>query len=674
MTRRAPDAPLFEELLARRLTRRQILQAGAAIAPMALAGCAPAATSDGNAPQSASLGFKPIQGSKADAIVLPPGYTHDVIIRWGESLSSSVPDLDAARLDAGVLLEPAAAEHQRSQFGQNCDAIHFFPLNGRSDHGVLCVNNEYTDDAVMFPGHPGFRGLRGAVSRAFVEKHPQVVAVAKAAQGVSIVEIKRERGRWRFVKDSRYNRRITADTPIDIGGPARGGALLRTKDDPAGERAFGTFANCAGGETPWGTYLTAEENIQDYFANLDQLKARNDVDPFIVESHRRFRMWKAQSLYNWDLADSRFNLAVAPTEPFRFGWIVEIDPLDPTSTPVKRTALGRFAHEGASPVIAHNGRVAVYMGDDDKFEYVYKFISNGRFDAKNRAANRNLLEQGTLHVARFDASGRGQWLPLVFDPKGPMNAAAGFRDQADVLVKARMAAYLLGATPMDRPEDVEANPTTGRIYIACTNSGSRTSEPGATTYGGREIDTSPNAANPRAANNFGHIIEITEAGDDHTSLEFAWEVFLLAGDPSGGRLITDLSQMKADSAYFAGYALAEDLSAIGSPDNIGFDRAGHLWMVTDGAQPGANNNGCWVTPTTGPNRGRLQQFMSGPTGCEVCGCQFSPDDETLFISIQHPGAGGTTAEPRSHWPDGGTTQPRASVIAIRKEGGGVVGS
>ncbi|MFC4309344.1 PhoX family protein [Steroidobacter flavus] len=672
--RRAPDAPLFEDLLAQRLTRRQILRAGAAIAPMAMAGSALFASPAANASRTSQLGFKPIQGSKADAIVLPPGYTHDVLIRWGESLFSSVPDLDATKLDAGVLFEPKAAEHQRSQFGQNCDAIHFFPLNGRSDHGVLCVNNEYTDDALMFPRHPGFRGLRGAVSREYVKQQQQVVAVTKAAQGVSIVEIVRKRGSWQFVKDSKYNRRITADTPINIGGAARGAALMKTKDDPTGVRAFGTFANCAGGETPWGTYLTAEENIQDYFANLDQLKARNDVDPFIVDAHRRFRMWSAQCPYNWDVVDSRFDLAVTPTEPFRFGWIVEIDPLDPTSTPIKRTALGRFAHEGASPVIARNGRVAVYMGDDDKFEYVYKFISAGRFDAKNRAANRNLLDQGTLHVARFDASGKGQWLPLVFDPKGPLNAAAGFRDQADVLIKARMAAYLLGATPMDRPEDVEANPTTGRIYIACTRNESRTVEPGTTTYGGREIDSAPNAANPRGANNFGHIIEIAEAGDDHTSLEFSWEVFLLAGDPSGDRLITDLTQVKTDSAYYAGYANAAELSPIGSPDNIGFDRIGNLWIVSDGVQPHVSNNGCWVTPTSGPNRGRLQQFMSGPVGCEVCGCQFSPDNETLFISIQHPGEGGSTAKPRSHWPDGGKHQPRSSVIAIRKEGGGPVGS
>jgi uncharacterized protein len=669
MVQRTPDAPRFADLLSQRLSRRKLLEAGVALSASTLL------SSPARAGKAvASLRFKPIQGSKADAVILPSGYTHDVLIRWGQSLTPSVPDLDASKLNSGVLLEPNAAERQRQQFGQNCDAIHFFPIAGRPDHGVLCVNNEYTDDALMFPGHPGFRGISDGSSRAYVKKHPQVAAVAKAAQGVSVIEVRRQRGRWKFVRNSRYNRRITADTPIEIGGPARGSSLLRTKDDPAGVRAFGTMANCAGGETPWGTYLTAEENIQDYFANLDQLKARTDVDSFIIDAHRRFRMWKAQSLYNWDVADARFDLATTPTEPFRFGWIVEIDPLDPASTPVKRTALGRFAHEGASPVIAHDGRVAVYMGDDDKFEYVYKFISSARFDARNRAANRQLLEQGILHVARFDASGKGQWLPLVFDPKGPLNAAAGFRDQADVLIKARMAAYVLGATPMDRPEDVEANPTTGRIYIACTRNENRTVEAGSVTYGGREIDSGPNAANPRGRNDFGHIIEIREANDDHTAGEFSWEVFLLAGDPSGDRLITDLSQVKTDSAYYAGFARAAELSPIGSPDNVSFDAAGNLWIVTDGTQPNGNNDGCWVCPTAGPERGRLQQFMSGPLGCEVCGCQFSPDGETLFLSIQHPGEGGSTASPKSHWPDGPGTQPRASVIAVTKEGGGVIGT
>jgi uncharacterized protein len=603
--------------------------------------------------------------------VLPQGYTYDVVARWGESLFSSTPDLDAARLASGCLFEARAAAQQQRQVGQNCDAVHYFPLDERGERGILCINNEFTSDLLMFPGHPGSEA-RGGLHE-YVRKHPGLVAVAKAAQGVTVVEIARTRGRWRMVKDSRFNRRITAETPIDIGGPARGAALLRTRDDPRAVRVLGTMANCAAGKTPWGTYLTTEENIQDYFGNLAALNERKDVDPHIIEAQRRFRMHRASSLYGWEAIDARFDLPQTPCEPLRFGWIVEIDPYDPRATPVKRTALGRFAHEAASPVVAANGRVAVYMGDDDKFEYVYKFVSSGRYDAQQPFANRRLLDEGTLFVARFDASGRGQWLPLVFDPKGPLNAAAGFRDQAEVLIKARAAASVLGATPMDRPEDVEANPVTGRVYIACTRNEQRSMSEQRTTYAGREVDSGPNAANPRGGNSFGHIIEIREAGDDHTAHEFSWEVFLLAGD-AGGRLITDLQQVKPDSAYYAGYANAAELSPIGSPDNIGFDRGGNLWIVTDGAQPGGNNDGCWVCPTTGPQRGRLQQFMSAPVGAEVCGCQFTPDGETFFLSIQHPGEGGTVHAPLSCWPDGEGHQPRSSVIAIRKQGGGAVGS
>ena len=670
---RASDATPFANLLTQRLTRRRVLATGAALAPLAVASggllsaCA-------TAPSARSLSFKPIQGSQADAVLLPPGYRYDMVVRWGESLWSSTPDLDTARLADGVLLEPGAAQRQQRQFGTSCDAIHFFPLAPRGDRGLLCVNNEFTIDEMMFPGHRGMLGaLRGEV-RDFVGKYPQAVAVSKAAVGVTVLEIARVGGRWQMVKDSRYNRRITAETPIDIGGPARGAALMKTRDDPDGVRALGTFGNCAGGETPWGTYLTAEENIQDYFGNLEQLKARGDVDPHIVESHRRWRMWKVHSLYSWEAADARFDLPRTPTEPFRHGWIVEIDPRDPARPPVKRTALGRFAHEGASPFIARDGRVAVYMGDDDKFEYIYKFVSDARFDAKNPAANRDLLDRGTLYAARLDANGRGEWLPLVFDPKGPLNAAVGFHDQGEVVIKARAAASVLGATPMDRTEDVEANPVSGRIYVACTRNEQRNAAAGRIVYAGREVDAGPDRANPRAPNPFGHIIEIREANDDHTGREFSWEVFLLGGDPAGGRLVTDLTQVKQDSAYYAGFAKADELSPIGSPDNIGFDRDGNLWIVTDGPQPRAANDGCWVCPTDGPQRGRLQQFMSGPVGAEICGCQFTPDCETFFLSVQHPGEGGTVAAPTSHWPDGPGTQPRSTVIAITREGGGQVGS
>jgi secreted PhoX family phosphatase len=675
MTRTPPPSTPFAALLEQRLTRRCVLEA-AALAPLAAGGLLN--TSMARADVAGALTFKPIAPSDADRIILPPGYTFDIVARWGESLFSNVPDLDASKLNEGALLEPNAAKLQRAWFGQNCDAIQFFALDARGHRGILCINNEYTDEALMYPGHPGFAGAVRGEGRAFVRKYPGTVDVSIAATGVSVIEVAFERGQWKMVKDSRFNRRITADSPIEISGPARGAALMRTDADPKGELVLGTFGNCAGGQTPWGTYLTAEENIQDYFGNLDELHARRDVDEHIVNSHRHWRMWKTHSLYGWENVHARFDLAQEPREAFRFGWIVEIDPRDPQRPPVKRTALGRFAHEGASPVVAADGRVAVYMGDDDRFEYVYKFVSSGRFDAKNPAANRDLLDAGTLYVARFDASGRGEWLPLVYDPKGPLNAAAGFRDQAEVLIKARAAAYLLGATPMDRPEDIEVSPQSGRVYIACTRNASRTLEGNARQYSGREIDTGPNAANPRGENAYGHIIEIHEADDDHTAREFAWEVFILAGDPKRGRLITSVDELQPgkvgpQDTYFGGYAKASELSAMGSPDNLGFDLAGNLWIVTDGTQPQETNDGCWVCPTSGPERGKLRQFMSGPIGAEVCGVQFTPDNETLFFAIQHPGENGSVESPLSHWPDGGSAQPRASVIAVRREGGGKVG-
>jgi uncharacterized protein len=668
----------FRTLVARRFTRRAVLEAGMALAPLAAGTAGLFQSQKPLADDAGTLRFEPIRGSKDDAVLLPRGYTYDVVVRWGDALWSRTPDLDTSKLASGELFSPDAADRQRGQFGQNCDAIHYFRVGERGDRAVLCINNEFTLDSLMFPGHPGFGSAASGARAAYVRRFRGIVGVSVAAQGVSVIEVTRQKGPWRLVKDSRFNRRITADTPMEVGGPARGARLMRTAADPSGTRVLGTFGNCAGGQTPWGTYLTAEENIQDYFGNLDELRKRRDVDARIVEAHRRFRMHRTHSLYGWENVLNRFDLPQEPCEPFRFGWIVEIDPYDRTRPPVKRTALGRFAHEGASPTVARDGRIAVYMGDDDKFEHIYKFVSKEKFDAKNPAANRDLLDSGTLYVARFEESGRGRWLPLVHDPKGPLNEVAGFADQAEIVIKARAAATVLGATPMDRPEDVEVNPANGRIYIACTRNDDRAIVAEEGTYAGRTLDKGPNLANPRGQNLWGHIIEITEDGDDHTASEFHWEVFLMAGDP-GGKLVTNLGDLEPGrvapgDTYYAGYPRAADLSPIGSPDNVGFDRAGNLWVVTDGTQPQATNDGAWVCPTVGPNRGRLQQFMSAPVGAEVCGCCFSPDGETLFLSIQHPGEGGTVLEPKSHWPDGPGTQPRASVIAVRKEGGGVVGT
>jgi secreted PhoX family phosphatase len=317
------------------------------------------------------------------------------------------------------------------------------------------------------------------------------------------------------------------------------------------------------------------------------------------------------------------------------------------------------------------------MGDDEKFEYIYKFVTRDRFDAKNPAANRDLLDHGTLYAARFDADGTGEWLPLVQNDRGPLNPAAGFANQGDVVIKVRAAADLLGATPMDRPEDVEPSPISGRIYIPCTKSEDRGAPGDQDQWSGRKLDIGVNAANPRPDNRSGHIIEITEDGDDATATKFRWEVFLLAGNPAEGRYIVDAKELAAgklasQDTYFAGYPDRAAQTRVHCPDNLGIDPQGRLWIVTDTDDRSHPNNGCFVVHTSGPQRGLLKQLASGPVGSEVCGCEFTPDARTLFLSIQHPGEGGTLDNPRSHWPDGNGLPARAALLAIEREDGGPV--
>ena len=448
-----------------------------------------------------------------------------------------------------------------------------------------------------------------------------------------------------MVKDSRFNRRITAETPIDIGGPARGAALMRTQADPDGVRALGTFGNCAGGETPWGTYLTAEENIQDYFGNLDQLKARSDVDPHIVESHRRLRMWKAHSLYCWEVVDARFDLpqhadASRSASAGSSRSIRAIRRARRSSAPRSAASRTKARARSSRTTAASPCTWATTTSSSTSTSSSPTAASMRRI--RPRIAICSIAARCTSRASMRAAA--AQWLPLVFDPKGPLNAAAGFRDQAEVLIKARAAATLLGATPMDRPEDVEANPVTGRIYVACTRNEQRTRVPRRRmTYAGREVDVGTECARIRAArirsdtsSRFAKRATITPRAS------FRGKCSCSRGDPAGGTPDhRSDATCRQDSAYYAGYANADELSPIGSPDNIGFDRAGNLWIVTDGTQPRGTNDGCWVCPTDGPQRGRLQQFMSGPVGAEICGCQFTPDCETLFLSIQHPGEGGS---------------------------------
>jgi secreted PhoX family phosphatase len=670
----------FDSILSRRLSRRGFLGAGLLSVPAAMMPAAlPRAAQAEAATAARSLGFNAIAGSRADDVRVAGNHTSQVVIRWGDPLLPGARPVGTSGLAAGALFAPGSAAAQERQFGYNCDAIAFYPLDRDGRSGILCVNNEYTNDELMFPGRIGL-GREGADRLArWSRRNPEAAQVAIAAHGVSLLEVRLDSGEWRPQAGSPHARRISGSSPVGITGPARGHDLLRTHADPRGTTVLGTLANCAGGRTPWGTYLTAEENLDDYFGGYRSYCSSDTADARVVAAHRRLPLLEL-SHHGWEHTVARFDVRREPREALRFGWIVEIDPYDPGAPVRKRTALGRFSHEGASCALARDGRVAVYSGDDDKFEYLYKFVSRDPCDPRRREANRDLLDHGTLYVARFDADGSGEWLALVHG-QGPLVESSGFADQGELLIKARAAADLVGATPMDRPEDVEAGAGDGRVFVAFTKNDDRTPGSSRRSADGRVVDFGVDAANPRPANQFGHILEILEHDGDVAARRFRWNVFLLAGDPQapGSRLLVDSAdlvpgRLAAADTYYAGRPSGEDLAPIGCPDNLALDPDGNLWIVTDGAQPRGDNNGGFAVPIAGPERGLLRQFMSAPRGAEVCGCEFTPDGETLFMSIQHPGEGGTLESPVSDWPDGRNAPPRPSVIAIRRSGGGRVGS
>lgn len=622
----------FAEVVQRRLSRRGFLQRGLAGASLLVLGPAVLGRRDdvAAAPEP-TLTFQPIALSEEDRVIVSPGYAVTVLIRWGDPIHP-----DAAAFD----VKHQTAERQALQFGYNCDWLDFFPLphhlSPNALRGLLAVNHEYTNPEIMFLGY-----VPGSPTQ-------EQVDVEIAAHGLSIVEVVRlPIGGWRYRLSSDFNRRLTGETEIVITGAAAGHDWMKTSYDPAGMRVRGMLNNCAGGKTPWGTILTCEENFHQYFANRDALP---DDDPRKAV-HTRYGLPTGASERRWELYHPRFDLAQEPNEPFRFGWVVEIDPYDPHFVPKKRTALGRFRHEGATCVVALDGRVAVYSGDDERFEYLYKFVTAGQYDARRREANFGLLDEGTLYVARFHDDGTGEWLPLVFG-QGPLTPANGFDSQGDVMLNTRGAADLLGATKMDRPEDIETNPINGKVYCVMTNNTRRTAE---------DVD----AANPRADNRHGHVIEFIEDNNDHTSQTFTWEIFLLCGDPDN----------PDDGAYFAGFD-PRLVSPISSPDNITFDLRGNLWIATDG-QPSTfgKNDGIYAVPVEGPERGYVRQFLSGVPGGEMASLAFNPNNHALFCSVQHPGEGSTLAAPSSTWPDG-TTPPRPSVIVVERDSGGsrVIGS
>jgi len=562
----------------------------------------------------------------ADTIILPAGYRWSVVAAWGDPIDGQ-----------GKAMSPDAddtAAMQESQFGMHHDGGAFFPEKGSSSKGVWVVNHEYTDDGMLHAG---------GMSPWTAER----VRKSQAAHGVTVSTIERQAtGGWQPVP-SPVTRRITANTLCDVSGPARGHALMCTAADPEGIVVRGTLNNCAHGVTPWGTYLTCEENFNGYFVKGGS----------VTQEERRVGLDAKGFGYRWHEFDERFDTGKHPNEINRFGWVVEIDPLDPLARPGKRTALGRFKHEGAWVTLAKDNRVVIYMGDDQRNEYVYKYVSSKPWDRKSNPKGRGLLDDGSLFVARFDADGTGRWIALEYGKNG-LTKENGFSDQGYILIHARLAADYVGATPMDRPEWIAVHPKNQDVYVTLTNNSDRGSR------------TPINAANPRERNLMGHIVRWREGGRNAASTELKWDIFILAGEPAA-----------ADTA------LRGNVQGdwFGSPDGLWFDKRGILWTQTDiststlGKNAYANMpNNCMYAAD--PTTREFRRFLIGPRGCEITGVDLTPDYRTMFVNIQHPGESPSErADPAnltaiSSWPDGSKyKRPRSATIAIWREDGREVG-
>jgi uncharacterized protein len=611
------------------------------LATTAIAGLTPTGRAWAQAAGPSSLVFAEIAHVFDEKHHVSPGHKVQTVVRWGDPVEAGAPAFDPMKQ------VPAT---QAKQFGVNNDFLAFMPLpygSNNSERGLLCVNHESAPAELMFPGV--------TKRNDFAKIGQNEVDIMLASIGLSVIEITKTPRGWETVAGSSYARRFTlGETKFRIAGPAAGHARMKTSYDADGTTVIGTAYNCAGGETPWGTVLSGEEGFHSMFSG-DPAKTPE------AANHRRYGL--SNLPHNYARFHSRFDVEKDPNEPNRFGWVVEYDPYTPGSVPVKRTSLGRFKHEGATTVLLPDGRVVVYLGDDERFECVYRFVSRGRYDPSRREANFNLLDDGVLSVARFDEDKTVTWLPLVFG-QGPLTAANGFNSQADVLIDTRRAADLVGATPMDRPEDVEANPATGLVYVVLTYNEQRREK------GDADAKRRANAANPWAKNLWGHIVEMTPPGApgrnaDHAADKFGWDFFLIAGEPGKG---------EEPARYHPATSANGWLSR---PDNIAFDPRGRMWIGTDGMDGYADlADAVFATDVSGPGRALTKQFFAAPRGAETTGPCFTPDGRTLFVAIQHPAEedGSNFDKPSTRWPDHqANLPPRSSVVAITREDGGPIG-
>ena len=658
------------------LSRRKLLKSGLGLsAAMFLGGTLTACGGEDDTPttinssnpatadNASRISFSPIATSSGDSIIVPTGYQAQILAPWGSALFHDSPAWKGDASENG--------DDQAKQVGDNHDGMHFFAIPGAnsSTEGLLVMNHEYCNYEYLFkPDNYG----DDPTATWTLDK----VRKAQHAHGISVMHIRKNSAdKWEVVIGSYYNRRLTGRSPMEMTGPAAGNALLKTVADATGTRAYGTLNNCGNGFTPWGTYLTCEENFNGYFGTTSGIDTR--------DTHmKRYGISALESGYRWEEFDDRFDYVKDPNESNRFGWIVEIDPFDPNSIPKKRTALGRFKHENVAITLSKDGHVVAYMGDDQANDYVYKFVSDRAYVEGSASLNRDLLDSGKLYVAKFtngaasnDMMGVGEWIHLDKTVNATLAADnISFPDQAAVLIKTRMAADAVGATKMDRPEWVTVHPTTQEVYLTLTNNSSRTLA---------TVDD----ANPREANRFGQIIRWREAGGDPASVSsFEWDLFVLAGNP--------LKYPKPDLRGGSDNITIDN--SFNSPDGLAFDADGRLWIQTDGNYSstshyqGQGNNQMLVADV---KTKKIERFLVGPAGCEITGITWTPDSKTLFINVQHPGeAGGHPNAPIptsgmdmdvflannptsfSSWPDRNPdSRPRSSTVVITKNDGGKIG-
>ncbi|NBE51629.1 PhoX family protein [Streptomyces boluensis] len=653
------DNAYVGDVIAGALSRRSMIRAAAVVTVAGAAGAATVSGQGGGARAVAAeqggqgapvpakgtgrsargLRFGAVAPNTADQVTVPEGYRQNVVIRWGEPILRGAPDFDP---------ENQTAKAQAGQFGYNNDFLSLLPLgDGRQ---VLVSNHEYTDEVLMFRGYDPENPTR------------EQVEIAWAAHGLGVVVVEEERRTGKLTAVTRHglNRRITATTEFRLQGPAAGSDLVKTSADPTGTKVLGTLNNCSGGTTPWGTTLHGEENVDQYFANGTRA------------TDKRYGLKPGATERKWERFDQRFDVAEEPNEIHRFGYVVELDPYDPESTPVKHSALGRFKHEGASIALTPDGRPVAYSGDDSKFEYFYKFVSSKRMrtgkSAADREHNMTLLDEGTLYVAKvtgdspaaeIDGSGKhpqdgqfdgsGTWIPLATATADGAESHVEGMSAEEVFVFTRIAADKAGATKMDRPEDIEPSPRTGKVYLALTNNSER----------GTDGKAPADEANPRNANKHGAVLELTENGDNPAATGFGWLLFLVAGDP------------KDPATYFGGFP-KDQVSPISCPDNVTFDPHGNLWISTDGAQLGSHD-GLFGVATSGAYRGQLKQFLTMPTGAETCGPLVQ--GRRVLVAVQHPGEidGASVEKPASSWPDGPGRIVRPSVVSVWREDGSDIG-